>query len=270
MMAIGSGNIGTAAAGPGFLAAAGAWAVSNLRYAADLILPPVCLRCHAPLASHGVLCAECWRGIDVIRPPLCDRLGHPLPYATGEITLSAAALRRPPLYARARAAAHFRGVMRDLIHAFKYSDRHEAVDLFVRMMQTAGAELIADAGVLVPVPLHRRRLWQRRYNQAAVLARGLARLTGTPADTALLLRGKATATQVGLSGEERRRNVAAAFCLARAADTRLRGRRVLLIDDVITTGATLEACTRVLKDGGAAEVDCLALALASVPGTRDD
>ncbi len=271
-MAIGSGGTDIPVSGPGFLAAAGSWMASNLRYAADLILPPVCLHCHAPLATHGVLCAECWRGIDVIRPPLCDRLGHPLSYATGEVTLSSAALRRPPLYARARAAAHFTGIMRNLIHGFKYSDRHEAVSLFVRMLLAAGAELIADADIVVPVPLHRWRFWHRRYNQAAILARGVARQTGKPVDAALLLRARATAAQVGLSGEERRRNVAAAFRLAEGAGARLHGRRVLLVDDVITTGSTLEACTRVLKDGGGAEVDCLALALAlaSSPGAYDD
>jgi ComF family protein len=269
-MAIASGETDIPAPSPGFLAAGGAWLASNLRYAADLILPPICLRCHAPLASHGALCAQCWRGIDVIRPPLCDRLGHPLPYDTGETMLSAAALRRPPLYARARAAALFRGTMRDLIHAFKYSDRHEAVGLFLRMMLTAGAELIADAGLLVPVPLHRQRLWRRRYNQAAILAGGLARQTGKPVEMALLLRNKGTATQVGLSGEERRQNVSAAFCLGAGGGARIRGRRVLLIDDVIATGATLEACTRVLKAGGAAEVDCLALALASNTGAHAD
>ncbi len=257
-------------ASSGFLAATGAWMASNLRYAADLILPPVCLRCHAPLAAHGVLCAGCWRGIDIIRPPLCERLGHPLPYGTGEISFSSAALRHPPLYARARAAAQFKGVMRDLIHGFKYCDRHEAVGLFVQMLLTAGAELIADADLLVPVPLHRWRLWHRRYNQAAILARGIAREAGKPFDTNLLLRSRATATQVGLTGQERRRNVAAAFCLAERAGARLHGRRILLVDDVITTGATLEASTRVLKDGGAAEVDCLALALASDHGTYDD
>ncbi len=256
--------------GSGFLANTGAWMASNLRYAADLVLPPVCLRCHAPLAAHGVLCAVCWRGIDVIRPPLCERLGLPLPYSTGEVTFSSAALRHPPVYARARAATHFKGVMRDLIHGFKYCDRHEAVGLFVQMLMTAGAELIADADLLVPVPLHRWRLWHRRYNQAAILARGIARKTGKPFDTGLLLRDRATATQVGLSGQQRRQNVVAAFCLAEGARTSLHGGRILLVDDVITTGATLEACTRVLKDGGAAEVDCLALALASDHRAYDD
>lgn len=251
---------------PRFLQVAGAWMASNLRYTADLILPPVCLYCHAPLISHGVLCAACWQGIDMIRPPVCDRLGHPLPYATSEITISAAALRRPPLYARARAAARFSGVMRDLIHGFKYADRHEAVGLFVDWLAAAGAELIADADVLMPVPLYRWRLWKRRYNQAAILAQGLAQKTNVPLETAVLLRSRPTASQAGLPGQDRRRNVAAAFCLASGAEARIRGKRVLLVDDVITTGATLEACTAELKAGGAADVDCLALALASRPG----
>lgn len=236
------------------------WARANLRYAADLILPPVCLRCHAPISAHGVLCADCWQGIDFITPPLCDRLGLPLPYGGDPPLLSAMALRHPPLYARARAVARFDGVMRDLIHSFKYSDRHEAAEVFARMLRSAGAELLRDADVIMPVPLHPRRLWTRRYNQAAILARRLAHATGVPLDLSTLRRVKRTANQVGLSRGDRRQNVAAAFAVAPKAAARIRGKRILLIDDVMTTGSTFGACARVLKDAGAAEVDCLALA----------
>lgn len=243
------------------LTAARDWLRANLNYAADLILPPVCLHCHKPLASHGVLCATCWQGIDFIQPPLCDRLGHPLPYASDEKAISSAALRRPPSYARARAAARFDGVMRALIHAFKYSDHHEAVGLFVRLMVAAGRELLADADVIMPVPLHRSRLWRRRYNQAALLAVGIARATGKPLDLFSLHRVAKTAQQANLAGAARRDNVAAAFAIAPGAAARIAGRRVLLIDDVITTGATLEACTHALRSGGVVDVNCLALAL---------
>jgi ComF family protein len=242
-------------------AVARAWLRSNLRYAAALILPPVCLHCHRPLAVHGVLCATCWQGIDFIQPPLCDRLGHPLPYASEAKPLSTAALRRPPAYARARAVARFDGVMRELIHAFKYSDHHEAVGMFVRMLASAGRELLADVDVIMPVPLHPSRLRKRRYNQAAILASGLARATGKPVDLWALRRAKKTAQQANLVGTARRDNVAGAFTLAPGAGPRVAGRRVLLIDDVITTGSTLEACTHALRQGGVRDVDCLALAL---------
>lgn len=243
------------------LTAARAWLHSNLRYAADLILPPVCLHCHKPLAVHGVLCPTCWQGIDFIQPPLCDRLGHPLPYASEANPLSTAALRRPPAYARARAVARFDGVMRELIHAFKYSDHHEAVGMFVRMLASAGRDLLTDTEVIMPVPLHRSRLWKRRYNQAAILASGLARATGKPLDVWSLRRAKKTAQQANLAGTARRDNVAGAFTLTPGAGPRVAGRRVLLIDDVITTGSTLEACTHALRLGGVRDVDCLALAL---------
>jgi len=248
------------------MAAAGQWLFGNLRYAADLILPPVCIHCHEPLASHGLLCAACWQGIDFIKPPLCDRLGHPLPYASAEPAVSAAATRRPPVYSRARAVARFDGVMRDLIHAFKYSDRHEGVDLFVRMLASAGRELLADADIVCPVPLHRSRLWHRRYNQAAILARRLALAAGKTIELQALVRVRRTASQTTFSGRERRDNVATAFALAAGAGTRIAGKRILLIDDVITTGATLDACTHVLKAAGAREVDCLALAIVTGTG----
>jgi ComF family protein len=238
------------------------WMAANLRYGADLMLPPVCLRCHTPLASHDVLCASCWRGIDFIAPPVCDRLGLPMPFATGELSLSTAAIRKPPAYARARAAARFEGAMRDLIHGFKFHDRHEPMALFGRMLRAAGTELLADADVIIPVPLHWRRLWMRRYNQAAVLATRLAAETRLPLDLTALRRTRYTTSQARLSGAERRKNLTTAFAPTRGGARSIHGKRVLLVDDVITTGATMEACTHALKDAGAVEVDCLALALA--------
>jgi ComF family protein len=243
-------------------ASLGGWTMGPLRYAVDLMLPPVCLACHEPLASHAALCSRCWQQIDFIREPLCDRLGLPLPYgAAGEVTLSSAALRRTPDYGRARAIARFDGVMRDLIHRLKYSDRHELLDLFAPMLRGAGHELLAGADCLVPVPLHPWRLWQRRFNQAALLAGRLGKMTELPVEHGALRRVKRTASQVRLSWNERRANVDTAFALGPGQESRLTGRSVLLIDDVITTGATVEACARVLKAAGAREVNVLALAL---------
>ena len=238
------------------------WAMGNLRYVADLFLPPICIRCHAPISAHGVLCAACWQGINFIMPPLCDRLGLPLPYASGEdMQLSSMALRHPPAYGRARAAARFDGVMRDLVHGLKYADRHEAVTLFGRMLVSAGNELLLDADMLMPVPLHRARLWKRRFNQSAILAGQLSIAAGLPLELRALRRVRRTTSQVGLSRGERRRNVAEAFAVAPGAAARIARKRILLVDDVITTGSTLEACAQVLKAAGAAEVDCLALAI---------
>ena len=238
------------------------WTIGNLRYVADLFLPPVCIRCHAPNSAHGVLCAACWQGITFITPPLCDRLGLPLPYASGEeVSLSSMALRHPPVYGRARAAARFDGVMRDLVHGLKYGDRHEVTNLFGRLLRSAGSELLRDADLIMPVPLHRVRLWKRRFNQAAILAGRLSAATGLPIELSALRRVRRTASQVGLSRGERQHNVAAAFAVAPGAAPRIRGKRIVLVDDVITTGATLGACAQALQDAGAARVDCLALAM---------
>jgi ComF family protein len=227
---------------------------------ADIIVPPCCVACRAPLADHHLLCAACWRDVRFIRPPLCDVLGIPLPFDTGERMVSAGALASPPAYDRARAVAHFSGAMRTLVHQFKYADRHDCRELFGRWLADAGKELLAQAEVIVPVPLTRWRLLARRFNQAAILAQELSRRTGLAADPLLLQRTRFTSTQVGLTHDQRRRNVAGAFKVSPGRRHRVVGRNVLLVDDVITTGATAEACARALKRAGAARVEVLALA----------
>jgi ComF family protein len=227
---------------------------------ADLLLPPVCIACRARILSHGLLCGPCFASIDFIAPPICARLGVPLPYEAGEGSLSAAAIASPPVYDRARAAARYSDTMRELIQSFKYRDRHEGLPLFARWLRKAGAELLADADLIVPVPLYPSRLWWRRFNQSAMLAQALGRLSGVPVDCFVLRRVRRTASQVGLSPEQRRRNVAGAFKVDRARAARVKGKKIIVIDDVITTGATAEACARGLKRAGAARVDVLALA----------
>jgi ComF family protein len=228
---------------------------------ADLLVPPLCLSCHAQLASHDALCPGCWGKIDFIRPPLCDRLGLPMPFDTGGTMISAAAAADPPDYDRARAVARFDGVMRELVHDLKFRDRHDARRLFGRWLAEAGAALLADADVIVPVPLTRWRLFGRRFNQSAVLALEVSRLTGIKAETLALLRVRRTPPQVGLTREQRRQNVAGAFAVASERKAPIEAAKVVLVDDVITTGATAGACARALKRAGAARVDVLALAL---------
>jgi len=228
---------------------------------ADLIVPPACLVCRTRLGDHHLLCATCWREVRFIRPPLCDVLGMPLPFDIGERMVSAAAVARPPAYDRARAVAHYSGAMRTLVHQFKYADRHDARALFGRWLAEAGRDLLPGTDVIVPVPLGRWRLLRRRFNQAAILALELSRLTGIAADPRLMVRSRFTASQVGLTHDQRRRNVAGAFRVAPGRQASVRGRSVLLLDDVITTGATAEACARALKRAGAVRVDVLALAM---------
>ena len=228
---------------------------------ADLIVPPCCLVCRARVSAHHLLCAACWRNVNFIRPPLCEVLGIPLPFDTGEPTVSAAAAAHPPAYNRARAVARYSGAMRTLVHQLKYADRHDARTLLGRWLAEAGRELLPGIDAIVPVPLARLRLLQRQFNQAALLAGELARQAGIAMHPLLLRRVRATRSQVGMTREQRRRNVAGAFRVTERGRAALRGRNVLLIDDVATTGATVDACARALKRAGAARVDVLALAL---------
>jgi ComF family protein len=232
---------------------------------ADLLLPPVCIACRTRVGGHGLLCGECFASIDFIAPPICARLGIPLPYDAGEGALSAAAIAAPPVYDRARAAARYSGTMRELIQSFKYRDRHEGLPLFARWLHKAGAELLADADLIVPVPLYPAKLWWRRFNQSAMLAIALGGLCGIEADCFVLKRVKRTASQVGLSADQRRRNVAGAFKVAKAHGSRVAGKRVVVIDDVVTTGATADAAARALKRARATRVDILTLARAVEP-----
>jgi len=240
--------------------AAGALAAAG-SHIADLMMPPVCLHCHAPLSTHDSLCPACWRRITFIRPPLCQRLGIPLPFDPGGPVVSAAAEAQPPAYDRARAVARFDDVVRDLVHALKFHDRHDARGIFGRWMAEAGRELLADADLLVSVPLSRLRLLQRRFNQSALLADEVSRVTGVPHDPQLLVRSRRTAPQVGLNQDQRRANVAGAFAVAQGRASAVEGRRIVLVDDVVTTGATAEACAKTLRKAGAVRVDVLALAL---------
>jgi len=228
---------------------------------ADVIVPPCCVVCRVRIGAHHLLCAHCWRDVHFIRAPLCDVLGIPLPFDTGERTVSAGAVARPPAYDRARAVAHYSGAMRTLVHQLKYADRHDARTLFGRWLADAGRELLPGADIIVPVPLSRLRLLLRHFNQAAVLAGELSRQTGVAMNPLILRRTRSTQSQVGMTRDQRRRNVAGAFKVPRHRRVSLKGRNVLLVDDVVTTGATVDACAGALKRAGAARVDVLALAL---------
>jgi ComF family protein len=189
----------------------------------------------------------------------------------GEGFLSAEAIANPPPFQRARAAVSYDGVARRMVQGLKYHDRTDLARWMAGWMARAGAELLADADIVVPVPLHRRRFLWRRFNQSAELARALARRSGTTFEPTALLRVKVTRQQVGLGLREREDNVRGAFRVPPEADIKVRGRRVLVVDDVYTTGATVSAVARALKRGGASAVDVLTFARV-LPGDfrRDD
>ena len=231
----------------------------------DMVLPPQCVHCHELVSSASVLCPECWQHLSFIDEPLCDRLGIPFAYDPGDGIVSAEALAHPPEWTRARAAVEYGDVARDLVHALKYHDRHEVCSLMARLMVRAGEPLIETADIVIPVPLHPLRAWQRRFNQSALLARAIAGMCEMECDTGVLLRTRATRQQAGLKGHERRRNVNRAFAVNPARLAGVAGRHVLLIDDVRTTGATARACTRTLLQAGCAGVSVLTFSLVNDP-----
>jgi ComF family protein len=233
---------------------------TTLRLALDIALPPLCPTCREPVAQHGGLCAACWSKLSFIAAPYCARLGIPFAYDPGPGILSMEAIAAPPSYNRARSAVRFDDTARTLIHSLKYGDRTDLAPSAGRWMATAGRELLAGADGLVPVPLHWRRLWARRFNQSAALAQSVSRMSGVAVAGDLLKRVKATPQQVGLSRTERAANVQGAFKVPPDAKAQVKGRRLILIDDVITSGATVEACARTLLRAGAANVDVLTLA----------
>ncbi len=233
----------------------------------DFVLPPVCFVCESPLHASPGLCMTCWARLSWIERPYCARLGTPMAYDLGEDALSAEAIADPPPFERARAACLHDEISRELVHGFKYRDRLELGAAMARWMARAGAELVHEADLIVPVPLHRRRLWQRRFNQAAVLARAIASSSGKPAELHALSRIRATQRQVGLERKNRQTNVRGAFAVERQARDVISNRRILLVDDVYTTGATVKACTRALLRGGAGHVDVLTFARVVSPAS---
>jgi ComF family protein len=234
-----------------------------------VLLAPHCLTCGAPLEAPlaGPVCPACWRAVVPIPPPLCVVCGDALPtWRTLDLTTCCCARcrRQPPALARARAAGAYEGVLRQVIHGLKYEGRRTLAAPLGEMMRARGSEVLAGADLAVPVPLHWRRQHARGFNQAEDLARHL----GLPVVRAVR-RMRPTAPQSGLSATDRRRNLRGAFAPPRRGwlrhrrhDPGIRGACVVIVDDVSTTGATLEACARVLRDGGAREVRALTAARA--------
>ena len=229
----------------------------------DLVYPPSCLMCSAALGEEGGLCPRCWRAAPFIERPYCQRLGTPFPFDHGGDLLSPQAIAHPPVFAKARAVARYDGPARALVHGLKYSDRHDLVRPMAAWMARAGAELLAEADLLVPVPLHWTRLWRRRFNQAVLLADAIAAKSGHEVAPRALRRVKRTRPQFGLSRNERADNLQGAFRVDPGAG--LAGRHILLIDDVFTTGATANAAARRLLKAGAQSVSLLTFACVASP-----
>ena len=235
------------------------------RRVCDFIAPPHCLICRAAVGESGSLCFPCWNALRFIEEPCCPRLGIPFPYDAGAGQVSAAALADPPPWARARSAVAYDDAAKPIVQALKYRDRHEAASLMTRLMARAGAQLLAEADLVIPVPLHPMRLWRRRFNQAALIAQRLCADRPENYQPMILKRARSTRPQVGLDHEARRSNVRGAFVVAERDKIKVAGRRIVLVDDVMTTGATASACTLALQKAGAASVDILTFALVLEP-----
>jgi len=231
-------------------------ALATLR---DIALPTLCVACREQVSGEGV-CARCWAELSFIARPYCPRLGIPFVYDPGPGLLSMQAIAAPPAYQRARAAVRYDDVAKRLVHGLKYQDRSDLAPTMGRWMATAGRELLEEADALVPVPLHWRRGWSRRFNQSGLLARAIERQSGVRLAPDALRRVRPTRQQVGLSRSERAENVQGAFKVPAERRPEVEGRHIVLVDDVLTSGATLDACARALLRARARQVDVLVFA----------
>ena len=226
----------------------------------DWLLPPLCLCCQEPVGGNQTLCPACWKGIHFIAKPYCACCGAPFDVPVEAETLCGECLAFPPVYAKARSAMIYDDASKKLVLSFKHNDRLHPVPGLATWMQRAGSEFLEQADLIAPVPLHRWRLWMRRYNQAALLALELGRLTNKAVGVDVLLRVRATPIQGHMNREARQKNVAGAFRINPRAANKVTGKNIVLVDDVLTTGATVNACASILNKAGAAKVVVLTLA----------
>jgi predicted amidophosphoribosyltransferase len=222
----------------------------------DSILPPLCLGCGEIVGTPGTLCAACWPGFSFIAAPHCARCGTPFAEYLGPEAECASCLARPPRFRKARAALVYDEKSRRLVLPFKHGDRTDMARACGAWMARVGAELLAEADLVAPVPLHWRRLLTRRYNQALLLARGVSRPTSVELAPDLLRRRRWTGSQAGLAAKQRRRNVHEAFEVHPRWAVRLKGKAVLLVDDVLTTAPLSKPASAFCGAAGRAMSTC--------------
>ena len=229
------------------------------RHLLHALVPPTCVGCGV-LLQDNALCAQCWPQLHLISKPFCAKYAVPFSHGTDD-QLSPEAVAHPPPWQQARAAVLYGDLAAKLVQGLKYSDRQDFAPLMAKMMAQAGRDVIMGADIIIPVPLHWKRHFKRRYNQSAVLARLIARQAGQPFVAHALQRRRGTLTQVGQSRAARLRNVQGAFAVKN--ESKIRGKSIVLIDDVMTSGSTLFAATHALQKAGAATVNVLVFARVS-------
>jgi ComF family protein len=230
------------------------------RAVVDGVLPPRCLACGETVGEVNALCGSCWAAMNFFAPPWCSRCGRPFPHPMGDDAVCAECAGREASWDRARAVLRYDQHSRRLVLMLKHGDQTHLASAFGRWMHRAGGEVLAGADLLMPVPLHWTRLFERRFNQAALLAQAIRGAGGPPVAADWLVRRRRTPSQGTLGPAARARNVRGAFALRRGRS--VAGKRVVLVDDVLTTGATAEECARVLRRAGAVSVGVLVLARA--------
>lgn len=233
-----------------------------LRHISDFIYPPSCAGCGRSTGGAGAFCIQCWSGIKFIERPYCEVLGIPFVYDHGEGVVSAEAIANPPSFNRLRSAVIHEGAARKLVHQLKYHDCTDLAQLMASWMSRAGGDALVECDCIIAVPLHRRRFFMRRFNHSAELARHLAVLSSKTFLPSTLIRVKPTSRQVGLSARARKENVRGAFAVLPGREADILGKRIVLVDDVYTTGATVSAAAKRLKKSGAADVTVLTFAMA--------
>jgi len=244
----------------GNLGLSGAWLAPALRGVLRAVYPPQCLTCEAPVTEEGTLCPACWPGVPFIHGLACDKCGAALPGESAGAVVCDDCLSIARPWGQGRAVLNYAGGARRLVLGLKYGDRHDVVAPAGRWLARAARPLLRADSVIAPVPLHWWRLFRRRYNQAALLAGAVAVETGAPHLPDLLIRRRATGNQDGRTRADRFANLQGAIVVRAARAARIEGRHVLLIDDVMTSGATLAAATEACFAAGADAVDVLALA----------
>ncbi len=230
------------------------------KLAVDFLYPPSCINCHTPIIKEQSLCAKCWGQLRAINEPFCPILGIPFTVDLGPNALSAQAISKPPIFDRARSAFIYCDISAAIISRLKYGDRPELAKYCARLMANIINPIFEDNPLLVPVPLHWSRQWARRYNQAGQIAAHLAKIFDLQLEVNLVKRIKRTKRQVGLSSKEREKNVANAFLAASNAAKIAANRRIVIVDDVITTGATLNGVAKALKKVGINKIDAVSFA----------